>query len=106
MDTSDSSYVAEFKKGQIIGQCQSGTKCKGIVEISGIGLRTVQRIIKRWKDGGEDTSSRKMCGRKSILNERENCNTASQSCFFKFSSYCTPGNRFDSLIEECCKLNS
>ena len=65
------SDVMEFKKGQIVGLYQSGTKCKEITAISGVALRTVQRIIKRWKDGGEATCSRTRCGRKSILDERD-----------------------------------
>ncbi|XP_054720704.1 uncharacterized protein LOC129230330 [Uloborus diversus] len=65
------SDVTEFKKGQIVGLYQSGKKCKDIVKISAIGFRTVQRITKRCKEGGEATCSRYLCGHKSILHERD-----------------------------------
>ena len=37
---------------------------KEIAENTKIGLRTVQRISKNWKDSGEPSSSREKCGRK------------------------------------------
>uniref|UniRef100_A0A3B5RET6 Tc1-like transposase DDE domain-containing protein n=1 Tax=Xiphophorus maculatus TaxID=8083 RepID=A0A3B5RET6_XIPMA len=61
--------VSLFKKGQIIGMHQAEKTSKEIAETTRIGLRTVQRIIKNWKDGGEPSSSRKKCGRKKILND-------------------------------------
>ncbi len=57
-----------FQKGQIIGMHQA--KKKTSKEIAETGLRTVQRIIKNWKDSGEPSSSRKKCGRKKILIDR------------------------------------
>lgn len=47
-----------FQKAQIIGLHQAKK-----TETTKIGLRTVQRIIKTWKDSGEPSSSRKKCGR-------------------------------------------
>ena len=45
---------------------------KEIAETTKIGLRTVQRIIKNWKDSGrEPSSSRKKCGWKKILIDRD-----------------------------------
>ena len=41
------------------------------LKITGIGLRTAQRIIKTWKDSGEPSSSRKKCGWKKILNDHD-----------------------------------
>ncbi|GBN88105.1 hypothetical protein AVEN_191986-1 [Araneus ventricosus] len=59
--------VSDFKKGQIIYLHQSKKTTKEIAEITGIGLRNVQRIIKTWKDSGELPSSRNKCGRKKTL---------------------------------------
>ena len=53
-----------FEKGQIIGMHQAEKTSKEIAETTKIGLRTVQHIIKNWKDSGEPLSSRKKCGRK------------------------------------------
>lgn len=44
---------------------------KNISEITGSGLRTVRRIIKSWKNMEPSTILRRMCGRKSILNDRD-----------------------------------
>ena len=60
--------VTLFQKGQIIGLHQA--KKKEIDEATKTGLRTVQHIIKTWKDSGEPSSSRKKCGRKKILTDR------------------------------------
>lgn len=60
-----------FQKGQIIGLHQAKKTTKEIAETTKIGLRTVQHIIKTWKDSGEPSSSRKKCGRKKILNDRD-----------------------------------
>jgi len=51
-----------FQKGQIIGMHQAKKTSKEIAETTMIGLRTVQRIIKNWKDSGEPSSLRKKCG--------------------------------------------
>ncbi|GBM58445.1 hypothetical protein AVEN_269135-1 [Araneus ventricosus] len=50
-------YVSDFKKGEITGQHQSKKTTKEIAEITGIGLRSLQRIIKTWKDSGEPSTS-------------------------------------------------
>lgn len=63
--------VSLFEKGQIIGMHQAEKTSKEIAETTKIGLRTVQRIIKNWKDSGDPSSSRKKCGRKKILNDRD-----------------------------------
>ncbi|GBM61601.1 hypothetical protein AVEN_226872-1 [Araneus ventricosus] len=39
-----------------------------VAEATTIGLSILQSIIKSWKDVNEPASSRKMCGRKAILN--------------------------------------
>ncbi|GBM50011.1 hypothetical protein AVEN_167129-1 [Araneus ventricosus] len=56
--------VSDFERGQIIGLHQSKKTIKEIAEITGIGLRSVQRIIKTRKDSGEPSTSRNKCGRK------------------------------------------
>jgi len=56
--------VSLFEKGQIIGMHEAEKTSKEIAETTKIGLRTVQRIIKNWKDSGDPSSSRKKCGRK------------------------------------------
>ncbi len=48
-----------FQMGQIIGKETS----KEIAETTKLGLRTVRRSIKSWKDSEEPSSSRKKCGR-------------------------------------------
>ena len=55
--------VTLFQKGDIIGLHQA--------EITGIGIRTVQRIIKARKDSGEPSTLRKKCGREKISNDRD-----------------------------------
>ncbi|GBN32301.1 hypothetical protein AVEN_4347-1, partial [Araneus ventricosus] len=50
---------------------QGQKSCKEIAQITSIDLRTVQRIIKIWRGVNEPTFSRKMCGRKTILNKRD-----------------------------------
>ncbi|KAK1796679.1 hypothetical protein P4O66_009702, partial [Electrophorus voltai] len=60
-----------FQKGQIIGMHQVEKTSMEIAETTKIGLRTVQRIIKKWKDSGETSSSRKESGLKKILNDRD-----------------------------------
>ncbi len=52
-----------FQKGQIIGMHQAKKTFKEIAEATKIDLRTVQRIIKNWKDSGEPSST--------ILNDRD-----------------------------------
>ncbi|GBO30769.1 hypothetical protein AVEN_174175-1 [Araneus ventricosus] len=56
--------VSDFRKGQIIGLHQSKKTTKGI---TGIGLRSVQRIIKTGKDSGEPSTSRNKCGLKKLF---------------------------------------
>ena len=63
--------VSLFEKGQIIGMHQAEKASKEIAETTKIGLRTVQRIIKNWKDSGDPLHSRKKYGRKKILNDRD-----------------------------------
>ncbi|GBL85901.1 Transposable element Tcb1 transposase [Araneus ventricosus] len=63
--------VSDFKKGRIIGLHQSKKTTKEVAEITGIGLRSVQRIFKTWKDSGEPPTSRNKCGRKKLLNSRD-----------------------------------
>ncbi|GBN19005.1 hypothetical protein AVEN_263212-1 [Araneus ventricosus] len=60
--------VSECKWEQIIGQFQMQKSYNERTEITSIYLRTVQRIMRSWKDVNEPTSSGKMCGRKTILN--------------------------------------
>ena len=55
-----------FQKGEIIGLHQARIT-KVIAEIPRIGLRTVQPIIKAWKDNGELRTSWKKCGWKKNL---------------------------------------
>ena len=62
--------VSLFEKGQITSMHQATTS-KEIAETTNIGLRTVQRIIKNWKDRREPSSSRKKCGQKKILTDRD-----------------------------------
>lgn len=40
-------------QNEIIGMHQAENRCKEIEETTKIGLRTIQRIIKNWKDCGE-----------------------------------------------------
>ena len=60
-----------FQKGQFISLHQAEKTSKEIAETTKIGLRTVQRIIKKWKDSGETSSSRKEWGQTQILNDRD-----------------------------------
>ena len=53
-----------FQKGEIIDLHQAKKKTKEIAKLTGIWLRTVQRIIKTWKDSGELSTLWKKCGRK------------------------------------------
>ena len=53
-----------YQKGQIIGMHQAKKTSKEIAENIKIGLRTVQCMIKNWKDSRESSSSRKKCGQK------------------------------------------
>lgn len=46
----------------ITGLHQAKKTTKEIAESTKIGLRTVLRIMKTWKDSGEQSSSRKKCG--------------------------------------------
>ena len=62
--------VSLFKKDKIIGMHQAEKTSKEIAETIRIVLRTVQIIIKNWKDSGKPSSSRKKCGRKKILIDR------------------------------------
>ena len=62
--------VSLFENGQIIGMHQAEKTSKETAETTKIGLRTVQHIFKNWKASGEP-SSRKKCGRKKILTDRE-----------------------------------
>uniref|UniRef100_A0A8C9RQZ3 Transposase Tc1-like domain-containing protein n=1 Tax=Scleropages formosus TaxID=113540 RepID=A0A8C9RQZ3_SCLFO len=59
--------VTLFQKGQIIGLHQAKKTTKEIAETT----KTFQSIIKTWKDSGEPSSSRKKCGLKKILNDRD-----------------------------------
>ncbi|GBN23358.1 hypothetical protein AVEN_254825-1 [Araneus ventricosus] len=59
--------VSDFKKGRIIGLHHSKKTTK---EIAGIGLRSVQRILKTRKDSNEPSTSRNKCGRKKLLSSR------------------------------------
>lgn len=54
--------VTLFRNGQIIGLHQAKKRTKDIPETTKIGFRTVQFIIKTWKDSGELSSWRKKCG--------------------------------------------
>ncbi|KAG2469515.1 TGFA factor, partial [Polypterus senegalus] len=63
--------VSLFEKGQIIGMHHAEKTSKEISETTTIELRTVQRIIKNWKDSGDPSSSRMKCGQKKILNDRD-----------------------------------
>ncbi|GBN94183.1 hypothetical protein AVEN_207876-1 [Araneus ventricosus] len=63
--------VSDFKKSPIIGLHQSKKTTKEIAEITGIGLRSVQRIIKTWKGSGEPLTSRNKCGRKKLVSSRD-----------------------------------
>lgn len=60
-----------FQRGRVIGLHEAKKTTKEISETTGINLRTVQRIIKEWKDSGECSSSRDNCGRKKILSDRD-----------------------------------
>ena len=60
--------VTLFQKAQIIDLHQA-KKTKETDETTKTGLRTVQHIIKTWKESGEPSSSRKKCGQKKILND-------------------------------------
>ena len=51
--------VSLFERGQIIGMHQRSKEIAGTTIIE---LRTVQHMIKNWKDNGEPSSSRKECG--------------------------------------------
>lgn len=59
-----------FQKGHIIGINSSKENIQEDHETTQTGLRTVQCIIKTWKDSGEPLSLRKKCGQKKILNDR------------------------------------
>ncbi|MED6288853.1 hypothetical protein CHARACLAT_030526 [Characodon lateralis] len=85
--------VGLFQKGQIIGMHQAEKTSKEIAETTKIGLRTVQNIIKNWKDSRDPSSSRKKCGRKKILNDdrdqrslkrlvKSNCRKTTVELFF------------------------
>ncbi|MEQ2222275.1 hypothetical protein ILYODFUR_024466 [Ilyodon furcidens] len=63
--------VSLFEKGQIIGMHHAEKTSKEIAETTKIGLRTVQRIIKNWKDTGDPLSSKKKSGRKKTLNDHD-----------------------------------
>ena len=64
--------VSLFERGQIIGMHQAEkTSALQIAETTKIGLRTVQRVIKNWKDSGDPSSSRRKCVWKKILNDRD-----------------------------------
>lgn len=53
--------MLEFQKGQIIHLHHAKQTIKYIVKTTNIGLRTVQCIIKTWKDSGKPSSLRKKC---------------------------------------------
>lgn len=57
--------VHRFQKDQINGCIKQR---KGDAETK-TGFRTVQHIIKTWRDGGEPSSSRKKCGGRKLLND-------------------------------------
>ena len=59
--------VSLFERGQITAILQAEKTSKEIAETTKNGLRTVQCIIKNWKDSGEPSSLRKKCGWKNIL---------------------------------------
>ncbi|GBN21011.1 hypothetical protein AVEN_37404-1 [Araneus ventricosus] len=63
--------VSNFKKDQIIGLHQSMKTTKEIAEITGIGLRSVQSIIKTWEDIGEPSISRNKCDRIKLSSSRD-----------------------------------
>ena len=54
--------VTLFRNGKIIGLHQAKKITKDITETTKIGFRTVQCVIKTWKDSGELSSWRKKCG--------------------------------------------
>ncbi|GBL98571.1 hypothetical protein AVEN_19643-1 [Araneus ventricosus] len=60
--------VSVFKYVRIIGQHQSKRTIKEIAELTGIGLRCIQRIIKTWKYSDEPSTSRNKCGREKTRN--------------------------------------
>lgn len=60
--------VSEFKRGQIIGLHQAQKCCTEIGEKT---LKTLQRIIKLWRDEELSKTSRRLCDRKSILCDRD-----------------------------------
>ena len=68
-DVSCGEDITLFQKGEIIGLHQAKKTSKEFDEITGTGLRTVQRIFKTWKDSGELSTSWKKWGRKKILND-------------------------------------
>lgn len=80
-------YVNLFQKCQIIGirqakKTSTEETSSEIYETTKIRLRTVQCIIKNWKNGGEPSPPRKKCGQKKVLNDRD---WRSLKCFVKLS---------------------
>ena len=63
--------LTSFDKGRIIGFHQSGKTTREISTETDINVRTIQRIIARWKKDGEPCSSRANCGRNKILGDRD-----------------------------------
>ena len=61
--------VNQFQNSQIIGMHQAQKTSKQTAETTKIGLKTVQRILKNWKDSGEPSSLRKKWIRKKLSND-------------------------------------
>ena len=63
--------VTLFQKGPILGLHQAKKSTTKIAETTRIRLKSVQGIIKSWRDSGEPSSSGKKYGQKKILNDRD-----------------------------------
>ena len=91
-----------FQRGQIIGRHQAKKISKEIAGTTKIGLRTVECIIKNWKDSGEQSSSRKKCGRKKFwMNQRDQ---RSLKCLVKLNN--ENNNRTPSYVKYSKELLS
>jgi transposase len=62
--------VSAFETGQIVSLQQAGKSTREMSQITVIGLRTVQRIIAKWKMAGKLASARQNCGRAKMLDDR------------------------------------